>query len=200
MSEAWRPVRGYEGLYEVSDQGRVRSLDRIVGAARGGTKRMKSRVLQPRPLKRGYQRVSLSRDGRPRDVYIHRLVAEAFLGECPPGSEVCHRNGDPGDNRVLNLRWGSHGSNVQDTVTHGRHGMRNRVKCPAGHPLERPNLSRSSTSRHCLACHRASAYFRSDDPRFIEEANWQYSRIASGQRVRHIRPYRRRKSPVEAQP
>lgn len=191
MVERWAPVEGFEGLYEVSDAGRVRSLDRRVPHG-GHTKLMRSRVLKPRPTRNGYLRVSLSSRGKTTDAYIHRLVACAFLGHPAEGVEVCHGNGNRVDNRLENLRWDTHGENVRDTVRHGNHAMTNRTNCPLGHPLKVPNLSRSGKGRHCLACHRASAYFRVDEPEFAAEANRQYQRIANGAKVRYIRPYTKR--------
>lgn len=113
--EVWRPVVGFEGRYEVSDQGRVRSLDRVVlvGGSRWGGKAYeafrKGRMLRPGPGSHCYPTVVLGRDGGTRTV--HSLVASAFLGSCPAGMEVMHRHPDRNDPRLDNLRYGTRTEN-----------------------------------------------------------------------------------------
>lgn len=116
-SEEWRAVVGYEGLYEASDFGRVRSLDRtVIGRTRwGGTteRRFRGQILQPAPNSRwGYLYVVLCNGfGRRRNCRVNVLVAEAFLGPRPGGMEVLHGPGGITDNRVRNLRYGTHAEN-----------------------------------------------------------------------------------------
>lgn len=113
MPEEWRPVVGYEGRYEVSSLGRVRSCTRVV--AFGSQKRTAvGRVLSPSTAHR-YLSVNLSR--RPRRV--HLLVLEAFVGLRPQGMVARHLNGDPTDNRIANLAWGTRKENSADMVGHG---------------------------------------------------------------------------------
>jgi len=114
MTEIWLPIRGYEGLYEVSDLGRVKSLARIAGK-----NIIEDRLLRGRVTEYGYVRVTLSRDSRTKSFAVHRLVLEAFVGPCPEGMEGCHGNGTPADNRKDNLRWDTPESNWQDKVKHG---------------------------------------------------------------------------------
>ena len=112
--EEWRPISWAPG-YEVSDMGRVRSLDRIVPVtantgekkARGGhCKRMKGRVLSL-----GIGRyASATVGGKP--CLVHRLVAEAFIGPCPPGHVVCHGPAGPLDNRLENISYGTLSKNL----------------------------------------------------------------------------------------
>lgn len=129
--EEWRPIPGWPG-YSVSNLGRVRSEARvIVRRNRGGERpaRIRERILAPRP---SHQRLSvhLSAGGRKQSRFIHHLVLEAFVGPCPEGMETCHNNGDPSDNRLENLRWDTHRSNIHDRALHGtdnrgdRHPMR----------------------------------------------------------------------------
>ena len=103
--EIWKDVIGYEGLYQVSSLGRVMRLAGGQGATPG-------RILKPGRVSKGYLMVSLYRDGKRTDRYIHRLVAKAFLGDAPPGCEVNHRNGNKTDNRVENLEWVTHAENL----------------------------------------------------------------------------------------
>lgn len=121
-SERWRAVVGYEGLYEVSDRGRVRGLDRVVKSRLRGTPRVKT--VRGLPLSaplgaQGYPQVSLCRDGKQRNTHVHRMVLEAFVGPAPPGCECCHNNGDRADSRLENLRWDTPVANQFDKLTHG---------------------------------------------------------------------------------
>lgn len=137
-----RPVLGYEGRYEVTDTGAVISL-----RYRGSTK--------PKPLSvkgtaAGYPTVSLHRDGRMERAYVHRLVADAFLGPKPPGAQVLHLNGIPTDNRLQNLAYG----NRKGAAFH----QASKTHCPAGHPYDQENTYRSArrpTKRQCRTCRRA---------------------------------------------
>lgn len=110
--EQWRSVKGYEGLYEVSDLGRVRSLDRII-RSNGRVHRITGRVLVLCGDKDGYPKIKLSKNGRITMKFVHRLVADAFLPP-PPGPvgqatslhyNVDHINEIPCDNRADNLQW-----------------------------------------------------------------------------------------------
>ena len=126
--EVWKAVVGYEGFYEVSNQGRVRSLDREVAHWRGGTRWMKGRVRALVKMQaRGYLGVHLSREGYSKMHAVHKLVAEAFLGPCPEGMEVAHNDGDPRNPRLENLRYATRSDNNRDKVKHGTHqkGIRN---------------------------------------------------------------------------
>jgi hypothetical protein len=117
MQELWQPVAGYEGLYEVSDQGRVRSLPgkRWNGQA---IHYFKGRVLRPQSTSR-YLHVALSHDGQVKCIRIHQLVAQAFLPPCPgiQGRKrgcyhIDHINNDSWDNRACNLQWLTHYENT----------------------------------------------------------------------------------------
>lgn len=124
MTERWLPVLGFEGHYEVSDLGRVRSVARTLryeqrtasGRLITKTRHHPARVLQPGTVKSGHQLVMLGR-GHPR--LVHRLVLDAFVGPRPPGMEALHGDGDPANNRLRNLRWGTRSENVRDAIRHG---------------------------------------------------------------------------------
>lgn len=118
-SEQWRDVPGYEGRYQVSDLGRVRSLDRRVPCAHGATRQMRGRVLRPAGQKSDpHLRVVLEHHG-PGQL-VHRLVAAAFLGPCPDGQEVRHLDGDPTNNRLDNLAYGTRTENILDVYAIGK--------------------------------------------------------------------------------
>lgn len=174
--EHWKPVVGFEGLYEVSDHGRVRSLDRMT--ARG---LRKGQMMKPFALDTGHLRVRLSRDGRGSGPLVHRLVLEAFVGPCPDGQEGCHSDGNPENNHVGNLRWATRSENQLDSVRHGTHQWARRTHCPRGHDLEHPNLVPSEYvkgTRSCLACSRAKSIARVNGRTFSKsEANEYFRKI-----------------------
>lgn len=125
--ERWLPVRGYEGSYEVSDQGRVRSLPRTVYKRnrRGGPLvrfEYGLRYLRPSRQQRGHLLIQLQAPRKQR--YVHRLVLEAFVGPPPDGMECRHLNGDPSDNRLCNILWGTRLENLADRTRLGEHGGR----------------------------------------------------------------------------
>jgi hypothetical protein len=118
--EEWRPVPGYEGLYEVSDGGLVFSVPRIVGRARTGPKSAGGNILTPQANPRdGRLFVHLCRAGRQRRWHVHRLVGLAFLGPLPAGLETRHLDGNHLNNHVSNLAYGTTGENHLDAVRHG---------------------------------------------------------------------------------
>lgn len=151
MTEQWRAVVGYEGIYEVSDLGRVRSVDRI--DARGRRRRGRSRSLVRQ--KSGHLTVSLCKDGVHRQFLVHVLVLSAFVGPCPVGMEGCHWNDDGSDNRLENLRWDTRSANVADSVRNGTHHMARVTHCPEGHEYTPENTYRyPAGNRACRECRR----------------------------------------------
>lgn len=100
----WRNIRGYEGLYQVSNLGRVRSLDRVVMTTMN-CRHYKSVILTPTYNDSGYLIVSLSKNGEITPHRVHRLVAEAFIPNLEGKPCIDHINGVRDDNRVENLRW-----------------------------------------------------------------------------------------------
>lgn len=106
--ENWRPVVGYEGLYEVSDLGNVRSLDRYVTDTRNGTRFYKGKLLKPQKLKTGYYIVTLKK----RPKLLHRLVAEAFIPNPDNCPVVNHKDCDTANCKSENLEWCTQQYNV----------------------------------------------------------------------------------------
>ena len=100
--EEWRDAQWYEGLYQVSSLGRVRSLDRLVDNGRG-IYVTKGRILKPGMDKDGYLHVFLCKDGKPTIFSVHRLAYEAFNGKIPEGMQVNHIDEDKTNNRLDNL-------------------------------------------------------------------------------------------------
>lgn len=118
-TENWRPVVGYERLYEVSDLGRIRSLDRIDAAGRFRPGRIRRlNIVRPRNGVR-YAHIALCASGSKRVRKVHHLVLEAFKGRWQEGTQACHNNGDSLDNRPGNLRWDTCKANHADRREHG---------------------------------------------------------------------------------
>ena len=119
--ERWLPVPGYEGIYEVSDQGRVKSCARVVGGFNVYgpiEKPLKGRMLRFGDSK-GYPVVVLCCEGSKRNFTVHRLVMAAFVGERPDGFQIAHGDGDPRNNALSNLRYATADENSSDMVSHG---------------------------------------------------------------------------------
>lgn len=120
MLEEWKDIKGFEGYYQVSNLGRVKSLARKVKDYRG-TKQNSERMLRPKSkrIKNSYLIVCLSKDGVTTTHQVHRLVALAFLGD-GYGKEVNHKNGIKSDNRAENLEWATR----KENLTHAHRTLR----------------------------------------------------------------------------
>lgn len=103
--ECWRWIPGYEGLYQVSTRGRVRSVDRWVIGKDGKKYFIKGKILKPQRNEWGYLKVTLCRDGKLRNFKIHRLVAMVWLDNPENKPEVNHLDENPGNPDVFNLSW-----------------------------------------------------------------------------------------------
>jgi hypothetical protein len=110
--ETWRPVVGHEGLYEVSDQGRVRRIAPSKGTTVG-------RVLRYAKDRKGYRRVTLSRDRVQTRFAVHHLVLEAFVASRPVGYECNHKDGNKHNNTPANLEWVTGKANMEHAARMG---------------------------------------------------------------------------------
>lgn len=154
-SERWLPIPGFLGWYEVSDLGRVRSVQRHVPGSDGRRTLLPGRLLQPGLDSSGHPRLPLSLPGSRKNYRVHRLVMLAFVGPCPEGMEVCHGPGGHADNRLSNLRYDTRSENQKDRVRHGVNTNSNKTHCNRGHLLKAPNLKPKARGRVCFACARA---------------------------------------------
>ncbi|MBF6326798.1 MULTISPECIES: NUMOD4 motif-containing HNH endonuclease [Nocardia] len=152
----WRDIPGFEGRYQASDAGLVRSL------AQG-------RILKPEIQSQDrHMRVALYGDHGRRRALVHRLVLETFVGPAPSDRPICrHLNGNPQDNRLANLQWSTHSQNAIDKVEHGVCPMRSRTHCANGHPYDGDNLRwevrngrRHRTCRACISARNRRQYER----------------------------------------
>lgn len=114
-NEIWRDISEYEGYYQISNMGRIKSLDRSVMDKKGRNHVTVGGIMKPTPDKKtGHMRIGLWKDSKRRVLYVHRLVMETFVGECPNEMEVCHNDGDPSNNRLDNLRYDTRHENMID--------------------------------------------------------------------------------------
>ena len=108
MSEIWKPIKGYEGLYEVSNKGRIKSLKRYTNSKNefGNIKQNHNeKILKNNTMKTGYVMTTLYKEGKPKSFFIHRLVAEAFINNPNNYKEVNHKDENKSNNNVENLEW-----------------------------------------------------------------------------------------------
>lgn len=115
----WRAVPRYEGIYEVSDAGWVRSVDRVVHFADGRVRQYRGQVLADYNDGNGYPKVTLKNKDRGARVHVHVLLAAAFIGPRPDGQEVCHNDGKPANCTRTNLRYDTPVGNYADRFLHG---------------------------------------------------------------------------------
>ena len=168
--ESWKPVVDFEGYYEVSNFGRIRSLPRQV--MRGTTPTVtKPHIMKGTPDKGGYLTVSLYGGMGRRSRRVHRIVLEAFVGKRPAGMETRHKDGNQRNNRLENLEWCTKSTNTKDQVRHGTHQNTSKSECPHGHQYVGWNIvPRPGDGRGCRSCINARAVMKADgvDPnRFV---------------------------------
>src|SRR5690606_21740498 len=151
----WRDVPGYEGLYRVSDEGDIWSCRR--------GRNLKPEVLKPG----GHLRVELvDAEGRHARELVHRVVLRTFVGPRPEGLVVRHLDGNPKNNRVDNLKYGTVSENCLDSVAHGTHNVAGKSKthCPRGHEYTeentyiRPSNPKDKRCRECARTRNRESY------------------------------------------
>lgn len=181
MTERWLPIVGYEGLYEVSDHGRVRGVPRMDeiedSLGRRYRRPIGGNLIKPF-FRNEYPRVNLKKDRKQASFLIHRLMLLTFVG--PPPKEDwygCHNNGEPTDNRLSNLRWASPKSNQADRKAHGTYQCGE--DCPPAKLSERE-------AKEVLRRRQSGELLSSiADDYDISES--QVSNIALGRTWRHLR-------------
>ena len=110
--EEWRDIKGYEGKYQVSNLGRVRSLN-----YRGNTN--KEHILKATMTRQGYLRIQLSKNGKSKSKFVHRLVAETFIPNIKNKPQINHKDGNKINNNVKNLEWCTCSENVKHAFDNG---------------------------------------------------------------------------------
>lgn len=114
--EEWRPIKDYEGLYEVSNMGRVRSLDREIITSNGKKIHLKGKILKLQLNNSGYLFVGLNKHNK-KHFYVHFLVAKSFIPNLENKQFIDHINTNKTDNRVENLRWVTREENMNNPLT-----------------------------------------------------------------------------------
>jgi hypothetical protein len=119
VAEKWKPVIGYEDYYQVSDLGRVRSLDRVVNSRNNCTRIIPGRILKP--INSGGRYIVFLTDGNSnsRQRRIHHMVLETFVGPRPKGMDGCHDDDIQDNNKLSNLRWDTRSENLKDKFRNG---------------------------------------------------------------------------------
>lgn len=110
MKEIWNDIPGYEGLYQASSLGQIRSIFRP---------RTSGGILKPILDIGGHLQVGLYKNNKQKRLLIHRLILETFIGPCSSEMQCRHLDGNPINNRLTNLKWGTQSENQQDSIRHG---------------------------------------------------------------------------------
>lgn len=118
MLEEWKDIHGYEGLYKISQNGKIKNCNI-------------NKILKPVKMNTGYYRVSLCKNKIKREYYIHRLVAQHFILNYNNLPEVNHKDGDKSNNCVSNLEWCSRKQNIEHSIRilGNKFGKRRQVQC-----------------------------------------------------------------------
>ena len=117
--EEWRDVVGYEGLYQVSNMGRVKSVPRLILYCDGRRRFYNERIVKSQKVSTGYRNVSLYRNAVVEHIYVHRLVAETFIPNPNNLSDVNHKDGCKTNNILSNLEWCSRSDNQKHAYKNG---------------------------------------------------------------------------------
>lgn len=188
--EIWKPIPGYEGYYEASTYGRIRSVTRVVADIRLGQKRIKGRIKKLTDAHDGRMVVNLCINGKRNIVKVHRVVMLTFVGPRPEGTEICHKDGNYRNNRLDNLRYDTSSSNNYDMVQHGTHFFAKRNCCSRQHKYVPETLviiyrkDGRFKQRLCRACDRARRHVMKHPEeryRIDELADAQYLKLTQGQ-------------------
>jgi len=131
--EVWKDVKGYEGIYQVSDQGMVRSLDRLVNGRNGNQQKKQGKVLKENIIKNGYSYICLCKNSKPINTSTHRLIAKHFLPNVMGKHYINHKNGIKTDNAIRNLEWCTASENTRHGIANGliKHGAGGFVRVDA---------------------------------------------------------------------
>lgn len=103
--EEWKDIKGYENIYQVSNRGKIRSMDRKIITVTGKIKNLKGKIIKPHFDKDGYLQISVHKNNKQKHGKVHRLVAEAFIKNPYKKEQVNHIDGNKQNNNVMNLEW-----------------------------------------------------------------------------------------------
>ena len=127
MIEEWRPVKGWEGVYSVSNLGRIRSESRFVKSGNPAGRTPRVRIMHQATKKTGHKTIMCHDGARRQRLHVHRMVMLAFTDGPPtPLHEVAHNDGNATNNVISNLRWATRSENHRDKLAHGTHNRGDR--------------------------------------------------------------------------
>lgn len=194
MTEQWRPIEGYEGLYEVSNLGKVRSLDRIDCTGR----RLKGKILIPLMMKNGYLSVFLCKEGKAKHFLIHRLVAQAFILNPEGLKEINHKDEDKTNNLVDNLEYCDRKYNMnygtrteRDVQTKIRKGLFDPEMCGIKDRKEYDRLYNQKNKERIRE--RNKEWYQENRDQILEQQRDYYQKNREQINERRREQYRRRK-------
>lgn len=175
MEEIWKDIDGFENIYQVSNMGRVRSLDRFVNCFNGWAnvkRKTKGKILTITKQSQGYSQVGLCKNGTQKSYRLNRLVAKAFIPNLQEKPEVNHIDGNKDNNRVDNLEWVTNIENMQHAIKSGLiHPYKRRVARLNDKMVElevyeslkeasvKNNISKSSICKSCKFGYKANGYY-----------------------------------------
>jgi len=116
----WLPVVGYEGIYEVSDKGDIKSIARKIIIGNGNCSFLPEKIMKQKSERNGYRRIKLCNNGNFKTLLVHRIVASSFLKNPEIKKTVNHKNGIRHDNRIENLEWTTNSENQIHSFKNGR--------------------------------------------------------------------------------
>ena len=166
----WKQVKNFDH-YLVNELGEIYS-------------HYSQRLIKPWDNTKGSMQITLTKNCKAHSLLLGRIVLEAFVGDRPEGMECCHNDGNYKDCSVLNLRWGTKSSNMQDKIKHGNNWQLNKTHDKYGHEYNKLNtIIRKRGDRECKACTRARDQIRNnqlDYNLFKQLADAHYERIMNG--------------------
>lgn len=140
----WKDIKGYENIYQVSNTGEVKSLDRFVYCKSGYKRFIKGKILKIFKQNSGYYFVGLTKNNKTKQFLIHRLVAMTFIENCFKYPEINHKDGNKSNNNILNLEWCSRSYNkkhMYDNLLSGK--------------IKKENLSKALKNRKLTDLHKS---------------------------------------------
>lgn len=119
MQEIWKDIPNYEGYYQISSLGRVKSLERHIVYKDGRERTYPSVIISNRVGTNGMELCTLTKNNRKKNIEIHRMVSIVFIGDCPKGYDICHIDGNCLNNNINNLKYDTRSENRIDNYRYG---------------------------------------------------------------------------------